>query len=58
MSDREVVTPALAMTGRSLAILEKQAAGYGKLEMPTPLRINLEEKWREVAELEASKIEE
>ncbi len=53
MSDREVVTPALAMARRSLAILEEQAAAFGKLYMPAHLRIELEEKRREVAELEA-----
>lgn len=52
MTDREVVTPALAMARRSLAILEEQAAGYGKLQIPAHLRIELEEKRREVAELE------
>ena len=53
MSDREVVTPALAMARRSLAILEEQAAGFGKLQMPAHLRIELEEKRQEVAELES-----
>lgn len=51
--NQEVVPPALAMARRSLAILEEQAAGYGKLQMPPHLRIDLEEKRREVAELEA-----
>ncbi|NER96381.1 MAG: hypothetical protein F6J86_21485 [Symploca sp. SIO1B1] len=53
MTDQEVVTPALAMARRTLAILEEQAAGFGKLQIPTHLRIELEEKRREVAELEA-----
>jgi hypothetical protein len=53
MTNQEVVTPALAMARRSLAILEEQAAGYGRLQMPGHLRIDLEEKRREVAELEA-----
>ncbi|NER32520.1 MAG: hypothetical protein F6J93_00305 [Oscillatoria sp. SIO1A7] len=53
MTDREVVTPALAMAKRSLAILEKQAAGFSELQMPPHLRIDLEEKQRQVAELEA-----
>jgi len=53
MTNQEVVTPALAMAKRSLAILEEQAAGFGKLQMPGHLRIDLEEKRREVAELEA-----
>jgi hypothetical protein len=51
-TNQEVVPPALAMARRSLAILEEQAAGYGKLQIPTHLRIDLEEKRREVAELE------
>lgn len=53
MTNQEVMTPALAMAKRSLAILEEQAAGYGRLQMPGHLRIELEEKRREVAELEA-----
>ncbi|NEQ67957.1 MAG: hypothetical protein F6K21_21120 [Symploca sp. SIO2D2] len=53
MTDQEVVTPALAMARRTLAILEEQAAGFGKLQIPTYLTIELEEKRREVAELEA-----
>jgi len=53
MTHQEVMTPALAMAKRSLAILEEQAAGFGKLQMPGHLRIELEEKRREVAELEA-----
>ncbi|MEG5171421.1 caspase family protein [Microcoleus sp. B3-D7] len=53
MTNQEVMTPALAMARRSLAILEEQAAGFGKLQMPGHLRIELEEKRREVAELEA-----
>jgi uncharacterized caspase-like protein len=52
MSDREIVTPALAMARRSLAILEEQAAGFGRLQMPAHLKIELEEKRREVLELE------
>ena len=53
MTNQEVMTPALAMAKRSLAILEEQAAGFGKLQMPGHLRIDLEEKRRQVAELEA-----
>jgi uncharacterized caspase-like protein len=53
MTNQEVVTPALAMARRSLAILEEQAAGFGKLQMPAHLRIEVEEKRQEVAELEA-----
>ncbi len=53
ISNQEVVHPALAMARRSLQILEEQAAGFGKLQMPAHLRLELEEKRREVAELEA-----
>ena len=53
MTNQEVMTPALAMAKRSLAILEEQAAGFGRLQMPGHLRIDLEEKRQEVAELEA-----
>lgn len=44
---------ALTMARRALAILEEQAAGFGTLHIPTHLRIELEEKRREVADLEA-----
>ncbi|MCM0590438.1 MAG: hypothetical protein ACSI46_25140 [Gloeotrichia echinulata DVL01] len=50
MTDQEVITPALAMARRSLQILEEQAAGFDKLSIPGHLRIQLEEKRREVAE--------
>lgn len=53
ITNEEVVTPALAMARRSLTILEEQAAGFGKLQMPAHLRIELEEKRLEVAALEA-----
>jgi hypothetical protein len=53
ITNEEVVTPALAMARRSLAILEEQAAGFGRLQMPAHLRIELEEKRLEVAALEA-----
>jgi nucleoside phosphorylase len=52
-SHPEILAPALAMARRSLAILEEKAAGYGKLEMPTHLQLDLEEKRRQVAELDA-----
>lgn len=42
---------ALDMARRALTILEEQAAGYGSLEIPVNLRIQLEDKRREVAEL-------
>ncbi|HQE92963.1 MAG TPA: winged helix-turn-helix domain-containing protein [Anaerolineae bacterium] len=44
---------ALKKARRALAILEEQAAGFGKLHIPANLQIELEEKRREVAELEA-----
>lgn len=53
MTNQEVMTPALRMAKRSLAILEEQAAGFGRLQIPGHLRIELEEKRLEVAELEA-----
>lgn len=53
MTNQEVVTPALAMARRVLAILEKQAAGYGMLEIPVHLQIQLEEKRQEVEKLQA-----
>ncbi|RCJ23867.1 NB-ARC domain-containing protein [Nostoc minutum NIES-26] len=45
MSDREVVTPALARAKRALAILEEQAASFG-IRIPVDLQIELEEKRR------------
>lgn len=53
ISNQEVVHPALAMARRSLQILEEQAAGFGKLQIPAHLRLELEEKRQEVAQLEA-----
>jgi uncharacterized caspase-like protein len=52
MTNEEVVTPALARAKRALAILEEQAASYG-IRIPVDLQIELEEKRRQVAELEA-----
>jgi hypothetical protein len=43
----------LQMARRALAILEQQAAGYTILDIPPRLQIQLEEKRKEVAELEA-----
>ncbi len=43
----------LRMAHRALAILEEQAAGYTHLTVPTHLQIELEEKRRQVAELES-----
>jgi nucleoside phosphorylase len=53
LTNEEIMSPVLAMARRSLAYLEEQAAGYDKLQMPTHLRINLEEKRQEVAKLES-----
>ncbi len=41
------------MARRALATLEEQAAGYTTLTIPAHLQIELEEKRREAAELEA-----
>ncbi len=43
----------LAMARRALDHLEEQAAGFGKLNLPAHLRIELEEKRAEVDALEA-----
>ncbi|RMF82615.1 MAG: hypothetical protein D6739_08220 [Nitrospirae bacterium] len=51
-ADREGLERALAMARRALAILEEQAAGFTALTIPAHLKIELEEKRREVAELE------
>jgi nucleoside phosphorylase len=53
MTDRDMLQPALVMAKRSLGILEVQAAGYGTLQIPAHLQIDLEQKRREVKELEA-----
>ena len=46
-------SPALRRARRALAILEAQVAGYTTLSVPAHLQLELEEKRREVAELEA-----
>jgi S1-C subfamily serine protease len=51
--DRQTTERALAMARRSLNILEEQAAAFGKLHIPAHLQIELEEKRREVADLQA-----
>ena len=51
--NRSALERALTMARRTLSILEEQAAGYTNLTMPVHLKIELEEKRREVAELEA-----
>ncbi len=53
MTHTEDPNRALRMARRALAILEEQAAGYTALSLPVHLRIELEDKRREVAELEA-----
>jgi nucleoside phosphorylase len=53
VTNQDVVNPVLAMALRSLGILEEQAAGFGKLQMPAHLRIELDEKRQEVSVLEA-----
>ena len=50
--DHEAIRRALTMARRTLAILEEQAAGYTALTIPAHVRIELEEKRREVGELE------
>ncbi len=51
-AERERLQRTLEMARRALTILEEQAAGFGKLHIPAHLRIELEEKRREVADLE------
>ena len=46
-------SPALRRARRALASLEAQVAGYTTLSVPADLQLKLEEKRREVAELEA-----
>ena len=50
----QVQSPALAMARRALAILEQKAAGYTSLAMPLDLQIALEDKRREVAQMEGA----
>ncbi len=52
-SSRGILQPALEMAHRSLAILERKVSGYGSLEVPTSLLIELEDKHLEVDSLEA-----
>lgn len=53
INNSEISRNALTMARRALTILEEQAAGFGKLHIPSHLQIELEEKRREVSELEA-----
>ena len=48
----DTLTRALARARRILAILEEQAAGYTSLTIPAHLKLELEDKRREVQELE------
>ena len=48
----DTLTRALARARRTLAILEEQAAGYTSLTIPAHLKLELEDKRREVQELE------
>lgn len=52
-SDRETLQRALAVARRALYLLEEQAAGYTNLTIPVHLILELEEKRKEVAGLEA-----
>ena len=53
MDDRETWQRTLIMAQSVLALLEEQAAGYTILTIPTHLKIQLEEKRKEVASLKA-----
>ena len=53
MDERESLRQRLQMAQAVLNILEQQAAGFGKLHVPAHLLVELEEKQREVASLEA-----
>lgn len=53
MDDCEKLNRTLTMARRALVILEEQVAGFGALHVPAHLKIELEEKRRQVAELEA-----
>jgi hypothetical protein len=52
-NDRKTLDRALAMARRALAMLEEQLAGFGALHAPVHLQIEVEEKRRQIAELEA-----
>jgi hypothetical protein len=53
MSDeRESLQRTLDIARRTLSTLEEQAAGFTALTIPVHLKIELEEKRREVADLE------
>ena len=52
MENAKSLLDALAMANRALAVLEEQTAGFGSLEIPVSLRLQLEDKRAEVAALE------
>ncbi len=52
-SNRNSLVKALEMARRALTHLETKAAGYTSLTMPVDLKIELDDKRQEVAELEA-----
>lgn len=52
MGERENIENNLNKVKRALAILEEQAAGFGKLHIPSHLQIELEDKRNEVSKLE------
>ncbi|NER21675.1 MAG: hypothetical protein F6J96_13455 [Symploca sp. SIO1C2] len=53
MTNQEMLAPALAQMQRSLATLEEQAATFTRSQIPVHLKMDLEDKRREVKELEA-----
>ncbi|NER97278.1 MAG: hypothetical protein F6J86_26105 [Symploca sp. SIO1B1] len=53
MTNQEMLAPALAQMRRSLATLEEQAATFTRSQIPVHLKMDLEDKRREVKELEA-----
>jgi len=53
MEDREILESTLSRARQALAVLEGQAAGYTVLTIPAHLVIELDEKSKEVARLEA-----
>ncbi|HFD39323.1 MAG TPA: NB-ARC domain-containing protein, partial [Anaerolineae bacterium] len=53
MDDHDALQRTLARARRALQILEEEKAGFGALRVPVDLQIELEEKRREVASLEA-----
>lgn len=52
-ADRVALQRVLMMARRALDILEEQAAGFGSLHIPVHLKIEIDEKRKEIAKLEA-----